>query len=69
MATVLNGSFALPAANANYIIPGMGSKEGEVSSYILSGMNIWSLLATLLVSLIAYDQSRFLEYSWYWETS
>ena len=61
MATALNGSFASPAANANYVIPGLAFTRAGFSSYFLSGMNIWSLLATLLVSLIAYDQSRSLE--------
>ncbi|MCJ1413864.1 RNA polymerase C-22 sterol desaturase [Xylographa parallela] len=60
MATAPNGSFASPAANANYVIPGLAFTRAGFSSYFLSGMNIWSLLATLLVSLIAYDQISYL---------
>ena len=55
MATVVNGSFASPAADAKYLPGGHGSGDGLLSQ-LLSGVSGWSVALAVLLTLVAYDQ-------------
>lgn len=57
MAAVANGSFALPAANADYVVDLVPESSGLLS-YVYNGMNGWSMVLTFLLMLVAYDQSE-----------
>lgn len=56
MVDVVNGSFASPAASLDY--PTLAPVNGGVLSSIYNGMNGPSVVATLLLLLIAYDQCK-----------
>ena len=57
MAAVLNGSFASPAANADYVVPIAPASSGLLS-YLYNGMNGWSMVLTFLLMLVVYDQGE-----------
>ena len=60
MAAVMNGSFASPIANADYIA--LSSVDGGLFSKVYNGMSGLSLTVTVLLMLVAYDQCEFAEY-------
>ena len=60
MAALMNGSFASPFANADYIA--LSSVDGGLFSRVYSSMSGLSLTVTVLFMLVAYDQCEFAEY-------
>ena len=60
MAAVMNGSFASPIANADYIA--LSPVDGGLFSRLYNGMSGLSLTVTVLVMLVAYDQCESAEY-------
>lgn len=53
MATIFGGSFASPAANADFVPPFSGD---NIVTQIYDRTNWWNLSLTFLLVLIAYDQ-------------
>ena len=52
----MNSTFASPAANADYAAPIMDATGGGLLSSVYNGINGWSVVITLLLTLVAYDQ-------------
>ena len=57
MAAMVNGSFASPAANADYATAISAADEGLLSR-IYNGTSGLSVAATMLLILVAYDQCK-----------
>lgn len=59
MAAVQNASFASPLADSVRYVNGADNSfiDGVVST--ISGLSGWTVLFTILLSLVAYDQSAF----------
>ena len=57
MDTILNGSFTSPLANANLRLPTDSDDTGLLSS-LYNGVSGWNAVLTLLLALVAYDQSE-----------
>lgn len=55
MASVVNGSFASPLANADY----MSVSDGGLLSRVYNGVSGLSVLVTIFLMLVAYDQCEF----------
>ena len=55
MAAVMNGTFASPAANAEYALPSQASDNGLLA-LLFSGLNGWTVAFTLIFLSVAYDQ-------------
>lgn len=53
-----NGGFSSPAANAEYGPPLHSAREGGFLVHFLAGMTGWSLVVTLLLVLVVYDQCK-----------
>lgn len=53
----VNGSFASPAANADYKLPVSGTLAGVLSN-LYNGISGWAAVLTVLLVLVAYDQCR-----------
>jgi len=56
MDILVNTSFASPLANANLKIPVSGGDGGFLTAFY-NGFNAWTVALTLLLTLVAYDQS------------
>jgi len=56
MASFIKGSFASPAANADYVVKFSGSESSMVGR-LYSGLNGWTFAIAILLMLVAYDQS------------
>ena len=57
MAAMMSGTFASPAANANYSPP-LPIDNGVLSG-VYAGVNNWSVALTILLVFVAYDQCKF----------
>ncbi len=60
MASFINGSFASPAANANYVAKFSASDSGLLAR-LYSGLDGWTVSITVLLMLVVYDQSMLIE--------
>ena len=57
MAAVVNGSYALPAADAEYVLD-LAQGHSGLLSYVYNGMNGWSMVLASLLMSVVYDQSE-----------
>ena len=56
MASFINSSFASPAANADYVTKFREADSGLLAR-LYSGLDGWTVAITILLMLVAYDQS------------
>ena len=57
----MNGSFASPVADAHYAVSG-SPESGGLLSRLINDATGWTVLTTILLVLIAYDQSELARY-------
>ncbi|KAI9669448.1 MAG: RNA polymerase C-22 sterol desaturase [Caeruleum heppii] len=60
MATAVNASFTSPSANALHGFVTRSTGDGGFFSHILAATNGWTLVLTLLIMLVAYDQFKYI---------
>jgi len=60
--SVMNASYASPVADAAFAKVRAIAPEGVVAR-LLNGINGWTVVLTILLSLVAYDQSKCLPLS------
>lgn len=57
MASVVNGSFPSPGANAGFTSV-LKAEDAGILSHVYHGLSGWSVALTLIMILVAYDQCK-----------
>ena len=59
MAALNNDSLNMPVANIAYDATILDQNNGGLVSTVLGGISVWSVVLTILLGLVLYDQCEF----------